>query len=46
LAWNERLRPRRANLTHMSHELYFRALASRLPMGVAPGVDGMVIDLF
>lgn len=45
LAWIEQLQPKRAILTHMSHELDFADLASRLPEGVEPAVDGMMIDL-
>jgi phosphoribosyl 1,2-cyclic phosphate phosphodiesterase len=45
LAWIEHLRPRRTILTHMNHELDFAELASRLPKGVEPAVDGMEIDL-
>ena len=45
LAWIEHLRPRRTILTHMNHELDFADLASRLPEGVEPAVDGMEIDL-
>jgi hypothetical protein len=29
----------------MSHELDFSELASRLPKGIEPAVDGMVIEL-
>lgn len=45
LAWIEALRPRRAILTHMNHELDYADLAARLPEGVEPAYDGMVIDL-
>lgn len=45
MAWIKRLKPKRAILTHMSHELDFLELASRLPDGIEPAVDGMVIDL-
>lgn len=44
LSWIERLRPKRTILTHMSHELDFSDLASKLPDGVEPAVDGMVLD--
>ncbi len=44
LGWVERLKPKRTILTHMSHELDFSDLASKLPDGVEPAVDGMVID--
>ncbi len=43
LSWIERLKPGRTILTHMNHELDFSDLASRLPDGVEPAVDGMVI---
>ncbi len=44
LSWIEQLKPKRTILTHMSHELDFSDLASRLPDGVEPATDGMVID--
>ena len=45
LTWVERLKPRRTILTHMSHELEFSDLAGRLPDGVEPAVDGMVLGV-
>jgi phosphoribosyl 1,2-cyclic phosphate phosphodiesterase len=45
LAWIERVRPRRAVLTHMSHRLEYAALAARLPPGVEPAVDGLVLEV-
>lgn len=45
LEWIARLRPRRAVLTHMSERLDYRALAARLPAGVEPVHDGMVLEL-
>ena len=45
LAWIERLRPRRSVLTHMSHRLEYTALAARLPAGVEPAHDGMVLEI-
>ena len=45
LAWIARVGPRRALLTHMNHELAYRDLAGRLPAGVEPAYDGMVLDL-
>jgi len=45
LAWIERVGPGRAILTHMNHELDYFALARRLPPGVEPAYDGMVIDI-
>ena len=45
LGWIERLKPKRTVLTHMSHELDFSDLAARLPDGVEPAVDGMVLEV-
>lgn len=45
LAWIERLRPRRAILTHMHVDLDYEALRTRLPPNVEPAFDGMVIEL-
>jgi phosphoribosyl 1,2-cyclic phosphate phosphodiesterase len=45
LGWIERVRPRRAILTHMDQSLDYRTLAAELPEGVEPGQDGLVIDL-
>ncbi|GIX11177.1 MBL fold metallo-hydrolase [Elioraea sp.] len=45
LEWVARIRPRRTVLTHMSERLDYRALAARLPQGVAPAHDGMVLEL-
>jgi phosphoribosyl 1,2-cyclic phosphate phosphodiesterase len=45
LAWIERLKPGRAILTHMDRQLDYRQLAARLPSGVEPGQDGLVIEL-
>jgi len=44
LGWIERIRPKRAVLTHLSSMLDFQELASRLPPGVEPAFDGMVIE--
>jgi phosphoribosyl 1,2-cyclic phosphate phosphodiesterase len=43
LGWIERLRPKRAILTHMSNELDYEALKARLPHNVEPAYDGMTI---
>ncbi len=43
LEWIARVRPRRAILTHMSEQVDYRDLCSRLPAGVEPGYDGLVI---
>ena len=45
LGWIERVRPRRAILTHMDHTLDYRSLAAELPAGVEPGYDGLAIQL-
>jgi phosphoribosyl 1,2-cyclic phosphate phosphodiesterase len=45
LEWIARVRPRRAVLTHMGHRLDYRDLLRRLPPGVEPGYDGMVLDV-
>jgi phosphoribosyl 1,2-cyclic phosphate phosphodiesterase len=45
LEWIERVKPRRAYLTHMSHHLDYETLARLLPPGVAPAYDGMVIEV-
>ncbi|MBI1207889.1 MAG: MBL fold metallo-hydrolase [Azospirillum sp.] len=45
LSWIERVKPRRAWLTHMNHTLDYRTLANRLPAGVAPAYDGLVIEV-
>jgi phosphoribosyl 1,2-cyclic phosphate phosphodiesterase len=43
LAWIERLKPKRAILTHMTTDLDYEALRSELPEGVEPAYDGMVV---
>jgi phosphoribosyl 1,2-cyclic phosphate phosphodiesterase len=45
LGWIERVKPRRAILTHMDRQLDYSQLAARLPSGVEPGQDGLVIEL-
>jgi phosphoribosyl 1,2-cyclic phosphate phosphodiesterase len=45
LGWIARVRPRRAVLTHMGHRLEYADLARRLPPGVEPGHDGLVVDV-
>lgn len=45
LSWIERLKPRRAVLTHMSHKLDYDELKSRCPAGVEPAYDGMIVDI-
>jgi phosphoribosyl 1,2-cyclic phosphate phosphodiesterase len=45
LGWIERIRPRRAVLTHMDQSLDYRELSGELPDGVEPGYDGLTIEL-
>lgn len=45
LAWIERVKPKRAILTHMSHDFDYDSLTKSLPEGVEPGYDGMVIEM-
>ena len=45
LAWIERVRPRRAVLTHMDQSLDYRELSAELPDGVEPAYDGLVLEL-
>ncbi|MDX6748418.1 MBL fold metallo-hydrolase [Geminicoccaceae bacterium 1502E] len=45
LGWIERVAPRRAFLTHMNHEVDYADWASRLPAGVLPAFDGLVIEM-
>ena len=37
--------PRRALLTHLDHDLDFEDLAARLPAGIAPAFDGLVVEV-
>lgn len=42
--WIERLKPKRAILTHMNHLMDYDSLCRMLPPGVEPAYDGMVIE--
>jgi phosphoribosyl 1,2-cyclic phosphate phosphodiesterase len=44
LDWIERLKPKRAILTHMTTDLDYEALRRELPEHVEPAYDGMVIE--
>jgi len=46
LEWIARLKPERAILTHMSHEIDYDEIIAKLPFGVVPAYDGMVIELY
>lgn len=45
LGWIERLKPKRAILTHMTWDMDYDTLCKELPKGVEPGYDGMVVEL-
>lgn len=45
LGWIERIGPSRAILTHLGCDLDHEALLARLPNGVEPAFDGMVIEV-
>lgn len=45
LSWVERVRPRRAYLTHMNARMDYRTILAKCPAGVEPGYDGLVVDL-
>lgn len=45
LDWVRTLRPRRTVLTHMGTDLDWEWLVRRLPAGVEPGWDGMVLEV-
>lgn len=45
LSWIERVRPKRAYLTHMNHTMDYASLCRKLPPGVEPAYDGLVIEL-
>jgi phosphoribosyl 1,2-cyclic phosphate phosphodiesterase len=44
LSWIDRLKPKRAVLTHMHVDLDYETLAGQLPEGVEPGYDGLVLS--
>jgi len=45
LEWIERVKPRRAILTHMGTAMDYRTLCDELPDSIEPAYDGMVIDV-
>ncbi len=45
LSWIARMKPRRAVLTNLHTDLDYAELKSRLPEGVEPAYDGMIISL-
>ena len=44
-AWIARVKPQRAVLTHMNFTLDYGDLKARLPPGIEPAHDGMIIDV-
>ncbi|TVR80774.1 MAG: MBL fold metallo-hydrolase [Rhodospirillales bacterium] len=44
IRWVQRIQPDRAVLTHLGNDLDYAALAARLPAGIEPAYDGMVLE--
>jgi phosphoribosyl 1,2-cyclic phosphate phosphodiesterase len=44
LEWVEALRPRRTVLTHLGSRLDYQSLLARLPKGIVPAYDGMILE--
>ncbi|MDE1900338.1 MAG: MBL fold metallo-hydrolase [Alphaproteobacteria bacterium] len=44
LQWIERVNPERAFLTHMNQDMDYETLCNKLPRGVEPAYDGMIIE--
>jgi len=45
MSWINKLKPKKAILTHMGHWLDYNELNSKCPHNVEPGIDGMVITI-
>lgn len=45
LDWIARVKPKKAILTHMGHELEYEKLKAELPYHILPGYDGMVLEI-
>lgn len=45
LGWVARVKPRRTVLTHMGTSLDYMELSRRLPAGMEPGYDGLVLEI-
>ena len=45
ISWINKLKPKRAILTHMGHWLDYNELKNKCPDNVEPGIDGMVIKI-
>ncbi|HEU0118027.1 MAG TPA: MBL fold metallo-hydrolase, partial [Alphaproteobacteria bacterium] len=44
LEWIKRVKPKQAYLTHMNHTMDYAKLCAKLPKGVLPAHDGLVIE--
>ena len=44
ISWFEQVKPRRMILTHMGFDIDWAWLKKRMPAGIEPGFDGMLID--
>ena len=45
ISWIQKLKPKKAILTHMGHWLDYNELKNKCPNNVEPGIDGMVIKI-
>ncbi|MGL4426711.1 MAG: MBL fold metallo-hydrolase [Alphaproteobacteria bacterium] len=45
LSWIEKIKPKKALLTHMGQAMDFETLCQKLPPGVEPAYDGLMLDL-
>ncbi|MEZ5648586.1 MAG: MBL fold metallo-hydrolase [Alphaproteobacteria bacterium] len=45
LEWIERVKPRRAILTHMNHRVDYQTWKAKLPPHIEPGYDGMILEV-
>lgn len=45
IAWYEQVKPRRMVLTHMGYDIDWAWLMQRLPAGIEPGYDGLVLEI-
>ncbi len=45
LGWIERIKPKRAYLTHLNHEFDYETFARELPANAFPAYDGLVVEV-
>ena len=45
ISWIQKLKPKKAILTHIGHWLDYKELKNKCPNNVEPGIDGMVIKI-